>query len=33
MAMMTFDDDREEIIEFLNLHLFYLFLLTFAMHA
>ena len=33
MMVMTFDDDREEIIEFFNLHLFYLFLLTFVLHA
>ena len=33
MMIMTFDDDREEVLEFFNLHLFYIFLVTFAFHA
>ena len=32
MMIITFDDDREEIIEFINLHLFYIFLATFVCH-
>jgi hypothetical protein len=32
MMIVTFDDDREEIIEFLNLTLFYLFLTVFFFH-
>ena len=33
MMILTFDDDREEIIEFLNLGLFYLFLSVFVVHC
>jgi hypothetical protein len=33
MMIMTFDDDREEVIEFFNLNLFYVFLFTFVFHA
>lgn len=33
MMIITFDDDREELIEFFNLRLFYLFLFTFMFHA
>ena len=33
MMILTFDDDREEVIEFINLGLFYLFLTVFAIHC
>lgn len=32
MMVITFDDDKEEVIEFVNLHLFYLFLAVFVFH-
>lgn len=32
MMIITFDDDQEEIIEFFNLNLFYLFLIIFVFH-
>jgi hypothetical protein len=33
MMIITFDDDKEEVIEFINLRLFYLFLFTFLFHG
>ena len=33
MMILTFDDDREEVLEFFNLNLFYLFLAVFVFHV